>query len=253
MISRRSFIKGLGAAGVLSGTSFASRTSPLMQGLWSDWSLAERALAVATGSPFVGNIDPWEQLPAILARIREPQFAARDFDVTHYGARGDNKTDCTMAFEKVIAACHAAGGGRVVVPEGEFLSGAVQLRSNVNLHVSEHAVLRFTRDTKKYPLVFTRWEGMELMNFSPFIYAFEQENIAITGKGVIDGNADCEHWWPWKGRTHCGWVAGQPKQEDDRNLLLAMAEKDVPVKERIFGEGHYLRRISLSPIAARMC
>ena len=77
--------------------------------------------------------------------------------------------------------------------------------------------------------MFTRWEGMELMNFSPFIYAFEQTNIAITGNGTIDGNADCEHWWPWKGRTECGWKNGDVNQDADRNALFEMGERNVPV------------------------
>jgi len=85
------------------------------------------------------------------------------------------------------------------------------------------------------------------MNYSPFIYAFEQENITITGKGTIDGNRDCEHWWPWKGRTHCGWKPGDVNQEKDRNQLFDMAERGLPVSERIFGEGHYLRPQFIQP------
>src|SRR5205085_5860342 len=120
---------------------------------------------------------------------------ARDFDVTAYGASGDNARDNTAAFRDAIAACAGAGGGRVIVPDGVFVTGAIELRSGVNLHVSADATIRFTRDTRRYPVVFTRWEGMELMNFSPLIYAFEQRNVAITGSGALDGNADCEHWW----------------------------------------------------------
>lgn len=87
---------------------------------------------------------------------------------------------------------------------------------------------------------------MELMNYSPFIYAFEAENIALTGTGTLDGNADCENWWPWKGRNnnleaHCGIIEGFPVQDDDRNELVDMVERNVPVEGRVFGEGHYLR------------
>src|SRR5258706_12242020 len=97
-----------------------------------------------------------------------------------------------------------------MVQAGEYSTGAIQLLNNVNLNVVKGAMIKFSQDPKKYlPLVFTRWEGMELMNYSPFIYAFEQTNVAITGEGVIDGNTDCEHWWPWKGRPQCGW-----KKED---------------------------------------
>lgn len=191
--------------------------------------------------------DPWSQLPQILARIKPPTFPDRDFDIRKFGAKDDGVFDCTEAFQKAIASCASQGGGRIIVPVGEFLTGAIRLKSNVNLHVSSGATIRFTRDTSKYPLVFTRWEGVELMNYSPFIYAFEEHNIAITGRGTLDGNADCDHWWRWKGREQCGWKPGDPSQEKDRNLLFEMAEKGVPVAERVFGEGHYLRPQFIQP------
>jgi polygalacturonase len=190
---------------------------------------------------------PWEGLFEILGRIKPPVFPDRDFDITGFGAVGDNNWDCTDAFQKAIAACHGAGGGRVVVPAGQFMTGAVHLKSKVNLHLLAGATVRFSRDPGKYPLVITRWEGVELMNYSPFIYAFEQADIAITGEGTIDGNADCEHWWPWKGRAHCGWKQGEPEQTKDRNLLFDMAERAVPVSERVFGPGHYLRPQFIQP------
>jgi polygalacturonase len=190
---------------------------------------------------------PWEGVGEILARIKPPVFPDRDFDITRFGAVGDNHSDCTDAFQKAIAACHGAGGGRVVVPDGQFTTGAVHLKSKVNLHLLAGATVRFSRDPGKYPLVFTRWEGVELMNYSPFIYALEQADIAITGEGTIDGNADCEHWWPWKGRAHCGWKQGEPDQAKDRNLLFDMAERAAPVAERVFGPGHYLRPQFIQP------
>jgi polygalacturonase len=217
--------------------------------------LAGVSLAMAGGGIPIGPFsadhpdpaDPWDQVPGILARIKAPVFPNRDFEISDYGAAGNNQTDCTEAFAKAIAACHASGGGRVVVPPGQYVTGAIALKSNVNLYVSQGAIIRFSRDSKKFPLVFTRWEGVELMNYSPFIYAFEQENIAITGPGTIDGNADCEHWWPWKGRTNCGWKPGDMSQERDRNQLFDMSERGVPVSERVFGEGHYLRPQFIQP------
>ena len=97
---------------------------------------------------------------------------------------------CTDAIRKAIDACAAAGGGQVIVPDGRFLTGAVRLKSNVNLHLADKATLAFSSDSREYPIVFTRWEGVELMNVSPFIYAFETENIAVTGRGTLDGQAD---------------------------------------------------------------
>jgi polygalacturonase len=192
--------------------------------------------------------DPWLQVPKILGRIKPPLFPKRAFDITRFGAVADGATDCTQAFRSAVAACHSAGGGQVIVPSGAYLTGAIHLKSRVNLHVAAGATIKFSWDTSRFlPLVFTRWEGLELMNYSPFIYAFEQENIAITGTGTIDGQADCEHWWPWKGRTECGWKRGDPNQSKARDILIAMAEKDTAVRDRLFGEGHFLRPQFIQP------
>jgi polygalacturonase len=232
MRSRREFIK----------SALVGGTAALMPGY----------AARAAGSLFwpyaQADDDPWAQVPKILSRIKPPQFPKREFVITRFGAAGDGTTDCTKAFQSAIAACHSAGGGQVIVPSGAYLTGAVHLKSRVNLHVASGATIKFSRDTTRFlPLVFTRWEGVELMNYSPFIYAFEQENIAITGAGTIDGQADCEHWWPWKGRTECGWKRGDPNQTKARNILIAMAEKDTAVRDRVFGEGHYLRPQFIQP------
>src|SRR5262249_18739349 len=126
-----------------------------------------------------GN-DPWLEVPGIEARIKPPVFPPRDFDVTRYGAVGDGVKNCTESFRKAILACNRSGGGTVIVPSGSFLTGAIHFQSNVNLHLAEGAVIKFSLDPNHYlPLVLTRFEGMELMNYSPFIYAYRQENIAI--------------------------------------------------------------------------
>jgi len=193
--------------------------------------------------------DPWQSvMPAVLARIKAPVFPARDFLITKFGARSNGQTNCTAAFQKAIAACSKAGGGRVIVPQGTFLSGAIHLQSNVNLVVSKGATIKFSKDPNDYlPVVFSRWEGTELMNYSPFIYAFEQHNIAITGEGTLDGQSGTDSWWPWIGRANYGWTEGTPSQRADRVVLQQMAERGVPVKERIFGAGHYLRPQFIQP------
>lgn len=179
----------------------------------------------------------WEQVSEILSRIKAPQFADRDFNITDYGAVGDGQTDCTEAFSKAISAANKAGGGRVVVPTGTFLTGPIHLKSNVNLYVSEGAVINFSTDPNAYmPVVFTRFEGVELMNFSPLIYAYEQENIAITGKGILDGQASRENWWARRS-------AGGRDVEQSRE----MGEAGVPIEERIFGLGKYLRPNMVQP------
>lgn len=190
----------------------------------------------------------WSQVPDILKRIKRPVFAKRDFQLTRYGARADGKVDCTNAFREAIFACHKTGGGRVVVAPGNYLAGPIHLQSNVNLHVAAGATIKFSQDPQKYmPLVFTRWEGMELMNYSPFIYAFEQENIAITGQGTLDGQANSETWWPWNGRAQYGWKEGEPNQGKARASLVEMIESGIPVAQRNFGAGSYLRPQFIQP------
>ena len=134
-----------------------------------------------------------------MKRIVAPEFPAKDFKITDYGAVADGKTDSTEAIAKAIKACSDAGGGRVVVPAGEFFTGPIHLVSHVNLHVEKDAVLKFSTDPKAYlPVVFTRFEGTELYNYSPLIYAIDQENIAVTGEGTLDGQADASNWLAMK-------------------------------------------------------
>ncbi len=199
--------------------------------------LSVASMAFATG---------WEDVPEILSRIKPPQFPAKDFVITDYGAVAGGTNDCSDALRKAIVACHAAGGGRVVVPAGLFLTGAVHLKSNVNLHIAEGATLKFSPDPAKYPIVFTRWEGVECMNYSPLIYAFEQENVAVTGKGVLDGSASLETWWGWNNK------AERPvKQGVARKKLIEMGEKGVAVEQRVFGDGSFLRPNFLQPYRCR--
>ena len=184
----------------------------------------------------------WSEVPAILARIRPPVFPDRNFDISKYGAVGDGVTDCGQALQQAILECSRSGGGRVVIPSGNFLTGAVHLRSNVNLHLSEGATLRFSQDPHQYlPAVYTRWEGVECMSYSPFIYAFEQQNVAVTGSGTLDGQADNQHWWWWNGNPLFGGSREKSSQMTARSNLFKMAENDTPVSERVFGEGSFLR------------
>jgi unsaturated rhamnogalacturonyl hydrolase len=190
----------------------------------------------------------WDVVPAILARIRPPKFPARDFTITDFGARAGGEFDNTEAIRKAIEACNRAGGGRVVVPSGVFMTGAIHLQSNVNLHISEGATLKFSTDPSKYlPAVYTRWEGTELLNYSPFIYAFEQQNIAVTGKGTLDGGASDDNWWKWAKRQ-----GSQPAPaSEDVQHLREMGNGGVPVRERVFGQGHHLRPPFIEPYRSR--
>lgn len=186
--------------------------------------------------------DSWEMAGLIRSRISLPQIPQNDFSITDFGAVGDGQTDCSPAIAGAIAAASAAGGGRVIVPEGVFMTGPVHLESHIELHISRGGTLSFIPEPDRYlPAVFTRWEGVELMGLSPLIYAFGKTDIAITGQGTLDGGADDEHWWHWKGAWKGKFGDAELTQKAARNRLFAAAEAGVPPEERQFAEGAYLR------------
>ena len=194
----------------------------------------------ATGADLARAPAAWSQVPAVLKRIVPPRFPAREFVITNYGGVGDGTTDCTQAFKDAIAACHNAGGGRVRVPAGVFLTGAIHLQSNVELHIVKEGTIRFSTDPKRFlPVVFSR-DVAEMLNYSPFIYAFEQENIAITGQGTLDGQASKSVWPEWVKRA-----------KPDADRLTEMGDRELPVAQRVFGEGHYLRPNFVEPVRCR--
>ena len=198
------------------------------------YSAASPSLAGDAATP-----QAWSQVPVILSRIVPPTFPSDEVAITDFGAVGDGVTDCTKAFADAIAACNKAGGGRVVVPAGRFLTGPIHLLSNVNLHVVRDATVLFTTNPAAYlPVVFTRYECTEVMNYSPLIYAFEQENVAITGEGTLDSQATLGVWHSWRGNN-------------DSAKLVEMGNRDVGVKDRMFGAGHFLRPCFIQPTRCR--
>lgn len=191
--------------------------------------------------------EPLKEMEQVRKLIKAPVFKNKDYIITDFGAKGDNTTMNTEAFKKAIEACNKNGGGRVVVPAGSFLTGPIHLKSNVNLHLKEGSVVVFSRDTKDYPLVLMRWEGMDCMNYSPQVYAYGEENIAITGSGTLDGNANNDYWWSWKGKKEYGWKEGMPNQFKARDSLHLLMKANVDPRQRIFGDGHYLRPYLIQP------
>ena len=173
----------------------------------------------------------WAKVPGILKNIVPPAFADTVYDVTDYGAKSDTTFDSRPAILQAISHCNTNGGGTVLIPAGNyFIKGAITLKSNINLHIAEGARLEFSTKAADYlPMVLTKWEGTECFNYSPFIYAYQCTNVAVTGKGTIDGNGSV---------TFNGWHAIQGPAVD---RLRQMGIDSVPVYQRVFGEGHYLR------------
>lgn len=193
----------------------------------------------------------WADLDAVLQSIKVPRFPDRQFFLHEFTELTEGM-DISSVLKTAIERCHSSGGGRVVVPKGAWATGPIRLLSNVELHLEAGSVLQFKTEPEAYlPVVFTRWEGVELFNYSPLVYAFEAENVAITGEGVLDGQASSENWWSWKGREAYGWRAPMPEQTPARNQLFGMAEAGVPVAERIFGRGGYLRPSFIQPYRCR--
>ena len=188
------------------------------------------ALLLASALPAFAKSDAhWKLADEILAGIQLPSIPDREFSILDFGA--DPEGDVRPAILSAVDAAVAAGGGRVVIPAGQWLShGPVVLQSRIDLHLQQGAVLKFSPEPDDYlPVVKTRWEGTELFTYSPLIYAANVEDVAITGKGTIDGNAESEFK-----RWH-------PQQNADMQRLRKMGANGVPVEERIFAEGTYLR------------
>jgi polygalacturonase len=208
-------------------------------------------------APLRAESPGWESLPKILDSIELPTFPDREFSIVDHGAKVGGQTDVKPAIDAAIAACAQAGGGKVIVPAGEWrVNGPIHLRSNINLHVARGATLRFSAEPRHFlPAVFTRFEGTELLNFSPLIYALDQENIAVTGEGTLDGQAGPKSWWPWKGKwggeVDHGWREGDPDQIGAVARLGKLADEGVAPAERTFGESDRLRPSFVQPYRCR--
>ena len=177
--------------------------------------------------------------------IQLPKIAERQFLITSFGA----KTTATAAqnqkaINRVISLVSKKGGGKVIIPKGTWNTGAIELKSHVNLVLEEGATLHFAFEPKLYPLVRTSWEGLACWNYSPCIYAYKATDIAITGKGTIDGGGNNDTFWQWNGSPRFGYKEGVTKESQklgSRSKLLKMAEDGVPFDERKFGMSYGLR------------
>lgn len=140
--------------------------------------------------------DIYEGLPFTMPKVEQPSFPDYQVSISDFGAVADGETLCTEAINKAIKAVSDKGGGKVVIPEGLWLTGPIVLQSNVNLHAEKNALVVFSADTSLYPIVPTSFEGLDTHRCQSPISAVNAENIAITGDGVFDGAGD--RWRPVK-------------------------------------------------------
>jgi polygalacturonase len=169
----------------------------------------------------------WDALPGILERIVHPTFPERQVSVKDFGGAGDSITDNRDAFHRAIDDLAGSGGGTLTVPPGQyFMDGPVHLKSHINLHIEEGARIFFSNNPESYlPAVKVRWEGTVCYNYSPLIRGYQLENVAITGKGIVDGAA---REWSIEWRKH---------QNPDKARLRQMGNDKVPDQQRVFANG----------------
>ena len=190
--------------------------------------------------------DAWNTVyKQIESRIKAPEFKNKTYKAAVKQKNSAKQNQ--QIINKTIAKCSKAGGGKVVIPAGKYQTGALTLMSNVNLCIEKDAELVFAFDRSLYPLVYTRWEGLDLWNYQPCIYAIDCKNIALSGEGTINGNGNNEgNWWYMKGMKEHGWHDGVDEwqgtaSKGTRAELLKMSDNGVPAKERKFGMGKGLR------------
>lgn len=189
--------------------------------------LAEPAFARTEGS----TPQEWADIERMAREIPDPRIPDRAFSPAAFGGKPDGSSDALPAIRAAIEAASKAGGGRIELSPGVwFVKGPVVLKSRIELHLAKGATLLFSPVAEHYlPPVKTRWEGTEVLTYSPLIYAPHVEDVAITGEGVIDGNAASEfHAW-------------HKIAEPDFQRLRRMGFNGVPLAKRVFGRGTHLR------------
>lgn len=162
-------------------------------------------------------------------KVDQPTFPERYFSVMDFGAMEGGKEKCTKAFADAIDKASESGGGVVIVPKGKYLVGPIVLKDNVCLKFEEGTEIMFSTETDDYlPAVLSRHQGIDCYKHSAFIYANNATNIGIIGKATLHGQG--KTWWDYRNAI--------PKEEDPFHTLMEMAEKDVPLSERVFDDIH---------------
>ncbi|HLP16747.1 MAG TPA: glycoside hydrolase family 28 protein [Bacteroidota bacterium] len=208
--------------------------------------------ALSTHAQTRGAIEPvpaayLQNLPFAMPEIRLPEFPDRTMSLREFGAVADGRTMNTEAFSRAIKALSAAGGGTLIVPPGEYLTGPIVLESNINLHVERGALVVFSKRFEDFPLMPFPTPKSKNFKCAPPIFGYKLENVAITGGGVFDGSG--EAWRPakkekytaneWKSLTGSGGVVS-----DDGKMWY-------PSKEAMNGEAYLaeLKKTTSNPTA----
>ena len=160
--------------------------------------------------------------PALAGDPALPQIPDKSFAVSEFGAKGDGQANDGKAISAALDAAEKAGGGVVTFAAGTYLTGPIQLRSSVGLHLDKGTTIKFTTDPADYPVGLTRWEGTECMNFTGLLAGRDLHDISITGEGTIDGQGAA--WWPWAKRSG-----------NSAKKLRELGETTDDPKQRVFG------------------
>ncbi|MWB92765.1 glycoside hydrolase family 28 protein [Flavobacterium sp. GA093] len=177
------------------------------------------------------NNFPGDKVNEIVNRIQLPVIPSYQINIAKLGAKGDSLTNNKAIFDKAMALCKKNKGGTIIVPKGIYkINGPIHFVSNVNLKLEKGARIKFSDNPDDYlPMVLTSWEGTMVYNYSPLIYAYDCENIAITGEGTLDGEG---------GKT---WKSFKAKENEGKNLSRDMNHNKVPLADRKLGKGYFLR------------
>lgn len=191
----------------------------------------------------------------ILTQIEKPRIPMRKYLALDFGIIPDSANIQTKQLQTAIDTISEGGGGTLVLSSGKYRTGALRLKSRVELHLEKtDTILSFVNEDAElhYPTVFSHWEATPCYNFSPLLYACDAHDIAVTGDGTMDGGADEHHWWNWHHQVENAWSADKVDlQMEDRLLLRRMNMEGVPIEERRFGPGHYLRPNFIQPIRCK--
>ncbi|MBQ0071732.1 MAG: glycoside hydrolase family 28 protein [Spirochaetales bacterium] len=188
----------------------------------------------------------------ILNSIKRPEIPSFSINASEFGIVPNTEEILTERIQKAIDELSSRGGGKLVFSSGVYRTGSLFLKSHVEVNLSQKdTVLSFVFEDleKNYPVRFCHWEASPCYNYSALIYSYGETDIALTGQGTLDGGADENHWWNFHHQVETSWSTNDvDKQKKARGELRKMNQNGVPVEERVFGDGHYLRPNFIQPI-----